>query len=168
METFSLMQLKPLNSNRSILLLLLLFFLSPLSPFCSLSYSPTICSLSHFLCTLFISFASNPSFFILTLSPSIWWNSAADNACNWSDSHFSSVFGPDKEYCQRFAGMASAGSIKWTMFCSVCSKLKASQFICSRLRLTGASYSRRNTMERGRQRMPKSSLFPKKKHFGFP
>lgn len=81
------------------------------------------------------------SLFMLALSPSIWWNSAADNACNWSDSHFSSVFGPDKEYCQHFADMASAGRIKWTLFCSVCSKLKASQFICSRLRLTGASYS---------------------------
>lgn len=87
--------------------------------------------------------------FILALSPSIWWNSAADNACNWSDSHFSSVFGPDKEYCQHFADMASAGRIKWTLFCSVCSKLKASQFICSRLRLTGASYSQRNTVETG-------------------
>ncbi len=79
--------------------------------------------------------------FIYALSPSIWWNSAADNACNWSDSHFSSVFGPDKEYCQHFADMASAGRIKWTLFCSVCSKLKASQIICSRPRLTGASYS---------------------------
>lgn len=28
--------------------------------------------------------------------------SPTDNACNWSDSHFSSVFAPDKEYCQRF------------------------------------------------------------------
>ena len=89
--------------------------------------------------------------FIRALSPSIWWNSAADNACNWSDSHFSSVFGPDKEYCQHFADMASAGRIKWTLFCSVCSKLKASQFICSRPRLTGASYSHRNTVERGEE-----------------
>lgn len=92
------------------------FFLSP--TLYSLSYSPTLCSLSpHFLPTLFISLPSNPSLFILTLSPSIWWNSAADNACNWSDSHFSSVFGPDKEYCQHFADMASAGRIKWTLFC---------------------------------------------------
>lgn len=44
--------------------------------------------------------------------------------------------------------MASAGRIKWTLFCSVCSKLKASQFICSRPRLTGAPYSHRNTVER--------------------
>lgn len=103
-----------------------------------------------------------------SLSPSIWWNSAADNACNWSDSHFSSVFGPDKEYCQHFADMASAGRIKWTLFCSVCSKLKASQFICSRPRLTGASYSHRNTVERGRKRIREISLFPKKhQSFGF-
>lgn len=106
--------------------------------------------------------------FIRALSPSIWWNSAADNACNWSDSHFSSVFGPDKEYCQHFADMASAGRIKWTLFCSVCSKLKASQFICSRPRLTGASYSHRNTVERGgRKRIREISLFPKKHQSGF-
>lgn len=112
-----------------------------------------------------MSLPSNPSLFILTLSPSIWWNSAADNACNWSDSHFSSVFGPDKEYCQHFADMASAGRIKWTLFCSVCRKLKASQFICSSLRLTGASYSHRNTVERGRKRIREISLFPKMHQF---
>lgn len=64
--------------------------------------------------------------------------------------------------------MASAGRIKWTLFCSVCSKLKASQFICSRPRLTGASYSHRNTVERGRTRIREISLFPKKhQHFRF-
>lgn len=99
--------------------------------------------------------------FILALSPSIWWNSAADNACNWSDSHFSSVFGPDKEYCQHFADMASAGRIKWTLFCSVCSKLKASQFICSCPRLTGASYSHRNTVEMGEQENKRDFLLPR-------
>lgn len=61
------------------------------------------------------------------------------------------MFGPDKEYCQHFADTASAGRIKWTLFCSVCSKLKASQFICSRPRLTGASYSHRNAAEMWRQ-----------------
>ena len=123
-----------------------LFFLSPFTPF-SLFHSPALCSLTpHFLSTLFVSLPPNPSLLTLTLSPSIWWNSAADNACNWSDSHFSSVFGPDKEYCQHFADMASAGRIKWTLFFSVCGKLKASQFICSRPRLTGASYSHRNTV----------------------
>lgn len=61
------------------------------------------------------------------------------------------MFGPDKEYCQHFADTASAGRIKWTLFCSVCSKLKASQFICLRPRLTGASYSHRNTAEMWRQ-----------------
>lgn len=144
------------------------FFLSPFTPR-SLSFSPALCFLTpHFFSTLFVSLPSNPSLFILTLSPSIWRNSAADNACNWSDSHFSSVFGPDKEYCQHFADMASAGRIKWTLFCSVCSKLKASQFICSRPRLTGASYSHKNTVERGRNRIREISLFPKKhKSFGF-
>lgn len=143
--------------------------LAPLLPFCSLSYSPTLCSLTpHFLSTLFISLPTNPSLFILALSPSIWWNSAADNACNWSDSHFSSVFGPDKEYCQHFADMASAGRIKWTLFCSVCSKLKASQFICSCPRLTGPSYSGWNAVERGRHSMREISFFPKKHQpFGF-
>lgn len=133
------------------------FFLTPFTP-SLLSYSPILCALTpHFLHTLFIS---NPSLFILTLSPSIWWNSAADNACNWSDSHFSSVFGPDKEYCQHFADMASAGRIKWTLFCSVCSKLKASQFICSRPRLTGASYSHKNTVERGEEENKRDFLLP--------
>lgn len=61
------------------------------------------------------------------------------------------MFGPDKEYCQHFADTASAGRIKWTLFCSVCSKLKASQFICLRPRLTGASYSHRNAAETWRQ-----------------
>lgn len=77
------------------------------------------------------------------------------------------MFGPDKEYCQHFADMASAGRIKWTLFCSVCSKLKASQFICSRRRLTGASYSHRNTVERegggARKRIREISFFPKKR-----
>lgn len=115
-----------------------LYVLSPLTFF-------PLCSPPHPL-------TQPTSLFMLALSPSIWWNSAADNACNWSDSHFSSVFGPDKEYCQHFADMASAGGIKWTLFCSVCSKLKASQFICSCLRLTGASYSlnkKKNTAEMG-------------------
>lgn len=152
-------------------------FSSPLLPPPRLlSYSPTLCSLTpHFLPTLFTPSPPTPlhptSLFMLALSPSIWWNSAADNACNWSDSHFSSVFGPDKEYCQHFADMASAGRIKWTLFCSVCSKLKASQFICSRLRLTGASYSlkkkKKNTAEtRGgceRKRIREISLSPKKR-----
>lgn len=79
------------------------------------------CCFYLFLLIMLTSLPSNPSLFILTLSPSIWWNTAADNACNWSDSHFSSVFGPDKEYCQHFADMASAGRIKWTLFCSVLS-----------------------------------------------
>lgn len=125
------------------------FFLSPFTP-CSLSYSPPLyvpSPLTFFPLCSFL-FPLTP-LFTLTLSPSIWWNSAADNACNWSGSHFSSVFGPDKEYCQHFADMASAGRIKWTLFCSVCSKLKASQFICSCLRLTGASYSHRNNVEMG-------------------
>lgn len=61
------------------------------------------------------------------------------------------MFGPDKEYCQHFADTASAGRIKLTLFCSVCGKLKASQFICSRPRLTGASYSHRITAEMWRQ-----------------
>lgn len=126
------------------------FFLSPFTP-SSLSYSPTLCSLTpHFLSTLFVALPSNP-LSCSPLSPSICWNSAADNACNWSDSHFFSVFGPDKEYCQHFADTASAGRIKWTLFCSVCSKLKASQFICSPPRLTGASYSHRNAAEMWRQ-----------------
>lgn len=110
----------------------------------SLSHPPPLCvpSLSSLalpnpltspaMLSLFLSLPpSLHSFAGASLAP-------ADNACNWSDSHFSSVFGPDKEYCQRFfADTASAGRIKWTLFSSVCRKLKASQFICSRPRLTG-------------------------------
>lgn len=166
--TYSGLKLKPLRLHPFFSDFTSLGFFSPPLPLTHYLSHPLLCSLTpHFLSTLFISLPSNPSLFIPTLSPSIWWNSAADNACNWSDSHFSSVFGPDKEYCQHFADMASAGRIKWTLFCSVCSKLKASQFICSRPRLTGASYSHKNTVERGRQRIREISLFPKKhKSFG--
>lgn len=139
------------NSILSILILLHWAFFSPLLPLAHYLTPPLYVPspLTFFpLCSFLFSLTP---LFILTLSPSIWWNSAADNACNWSDSHFSSVFGPDKEYCQHFADMASAGRIKWTLFCSVCSKLKASQFICSCLRLTGASHSHRNTVEMGEE-----------------
>lgn len=138
-----------------------------LSIFLPQAFSPLAHYLPHPLCVsspLSFSplFFPLTSLFTLALSPSICWNSAADNACNWSDSHFSSVFGPDKEYCQHFADMASAGRIKWTLFCSVCSKLKASQFICTCLRLAGASYSwSRNTVLRGKEEEERFPLFKK-------
>lgn len=149
------------HSFLSILILLPWAFFSPLSPPAHYRTPPL------YVPSPLTFFPLCSSLFPLTplscspLSPSICWNSAADNACNWSDSRFFSVFGPDKEYCQHFADTASAGRIKRTLFCSVCSKLKASQFICSPPRLTGASYSHRNAAEMWRQENKRE--FPKKR-----
>lgn len=139
------------HSFLSILILLPWAFFSPLSPPAHYRTPPLYVPSPLTFFPLCSSLVPLTPLSCSPLSPSICWNSAADNACNWSDSHFFSVFGPDKEYCQHFADTASAGRIKWTLFCSVCSKLKASQFICSPPRLTGASYSHRNVAEMWRQ-----------------
>lgn len=139
------------HSFLSILILLPWAFFSPLSPPAHYRTPPLYVRSPLTFFPLWSSLVPLTPLSCAPLSPSICWNSAADNACNWSDSHFFSVFGPDKEYCQHFADTASAGRIKWTLFCSVCSKLKASQFICSPPRLTGASYSHRSAAEMWRQ-----------------
>lgn len=113
--------------------------------------TPPFCFIApHFLSTLFISLPSNPSVHTLSLSLHPFGGTVL---------LIMPVIGVTHTFPVCLDQIKNIVSIlpTWPLLaelnglCSVCSKLKASQFISPCLRLTGVSYSWRNTAQLGEE-----------------